>query len=161
MSSLPPSSRARSLPIEGLRGLAIFLVLLHNIDAFPDEGLFRAPSAVSYAGWVGVQLFFVISGYLITGGLLDTRSASNYFSGFLMRRVLRILPLYLFALVLFLVVLPRILELPVEILRTYSEQAPLWLFMNNWTQPYSGAVYWFPHFWSLAVEEQLTWYGRQ
>jgi peptidoglycan/LPS O-acetylase OafA/YrhL len=148
-----------SPPLDGLRGLAILLVILHNADAFTDTGAAGVLAVVSNAGWVGVQLFFALSGFLITGNLLATLGASNYYSGFFARRALRIFPLYFLALAALLLVLPGVVTLSPDILATYQRQGPLWLFLNNWFQPFEGAVYWFPHFWSLAVEEQfyLVW----
>jgi peptidoglycan/LPS O-acetylase OafA/YrhL len=146
--------------LDGLRGLAILLVIPHNTDIYAAIKNWTWPLAlVAHAGWIGVQLFFVLSGYLITRNLLRDRGASNYFTMFYGRRVLRIFPLYYLVLVAFLVVLPRLVTLTPEILESYRYQTWLWVFLNNWAQPVSGNVHWFPHFWSLAVEEQfyLIW----
>jgi peptidoglycan/LPS O-acetylase OafA/YrhL len=69
--------------LDGLRGIAILLVLLFHAD-------------ILAMGWMGVQLFFVLSGFLITRLLLDarTQSAATFFGGFYWRRSLRIFPLY-------------------------------------------------------------------
>jgi peptidoglycan/LPS O-acetylase OafA/YrhL len=67
--------------LDGLRGLAILLVLFIHFFGFVP-------------GWLGVDLFFVLSGFLITGILIDSKKSSNYYSRFIIRRVLRIFPLY-------------------------------------------------------------------
>ena len=78
--------------LDGLRGLAILLVIPHNADAF--HGTLWPAAILAHLGWIGVQLFFVLSGFLITGNLLDSRNAPNYYRSFFARRVLRIFPLY-------------------------------------------------------------------
>lgn len=152
------SNRIASL--DGLRGIAILLVIPHNSDIFPAVKNWAFPFAVlSHAGWTGVQLFFVLSGFLITGYLLDSRGSPNYYRAFFARRVLRIFPLYFLVLIIFLLILPHIVQLSEARLETYDQQVWLWVFLSNWTQPFNGTVVWFPHFWSLAVEEQfyLVW----
>ena len=72
---------ARSNAVDALRGLAITLVAGQHWLGLPF-------------GWTGVDLFFVLSGYLLGGILIDNRNARNYFSTFYMRRAFRILPLY-------------------------------------------------------------------
>lgn len=155
------TSRAEHIPaLDGLRGIAILLVIPHNGDLFSGVSGWLWPIAMLvHAGWTGVQLFFVLSGYLITRGLMDTAGADNYYSAFYARRALRILPLYFLVLLVFLVLLPKLVTLDPQILATYHQQMWLWLFLSNWTQPFQGTVYWFSHFWSLAVEEQfyLVW----
>lgn len=146
--------------LDGLRGIAILVVIPHNINAFNGTKEFeQIPAIVSHAGWIGVQIFFVLSGFLITSQLLRDQGATNYFSSFYMRRVLRIFPLYYLALAVGLFLVPHLMALPPDKLQSFSHASWLWVFLNNWTQPFSGSVYLFSHFWSLAVEEQfyLLW----
>src|SRR4051812_36414361 len=82
--------------LDGLRGIAILLVLAHH---FFDGANSTNPIATVFlnacrAGWCGVDLFFVLSGFLITGILYDTKQDPNFFKNFYMRRFLRIFPLY-------------------------------------------------------------------
>jgi peptidoglycan/LPS O-acetylase OafA/YrhL len=158
MSNPSPSSRT-SYPhiaaLDGLRGVAILLVLLHGFDVIvPSNGIGRALDVALDLGWVGVQLFFVLSGFLITGILLDTRLAPGYFGSFFARRVLRIFPLYYGVLLLAFLVLPR-----VGMIVGGNHQLWLWLYVANFFAPFGYGEPAFPHFWSLCVEEQfyLLW----
>lgn len=91
--------------LDGIRAIAIWMVLLvHLITGFPSPqgalGFLPRPMVVAIGhGWLGVDLFFMLSGFLITGILLDTRERPHYFRNFYARRFLRIMPLY-FTLVL-------------------------------------------------------------
>jgi len=146
--------------LDGLRGIAILLVIPHNSDTFLAVKNWAFPFAMlAHVGWTGVQLFFVLSGFLITSVLLDSRGSGNYYRTFYARRVLRIFPLYFLILVIFLLLVPHLVQLSPETLATYQQQKWLWIFASNWAQPFQGTVVWFPHFWSLAVEEQfyLVW----
>lgn len=146
--------------LDGLRGLAILLVIPHNADVFSHASAFMWPAAMlAHAGWIGVQLFFVLSGFLITGNLLDSQRSSNYYSSFFARRALRIFPLYYGVLVLGLVVLPHVATLSPQTLASHTHQIWLWTFLVNWAEPFDRTVWGFPHFWSLAIEEQfyLVW----
>jgi peptidoglycan/LPS O-acetylase OafA/YrhL len=133
--------------LDGLRGLAILIVVLYHCRTVGRPP--RAIASLFEIGWTGVDLFFVLSGFLITGILLDSRSASNYFSSFYARRVLRIFPLYYLALSLVL------LGGSLRLLPSGDHAGtPAWYFIyaQNWKfvdVPFLG------HFWSLAVEEQF------
>lgn len=145
--------------LDGLRGLAILLVILHNADASSADGWTWPLNVTAHAGWIGVQLFFVLSGFLITSNLLDAQGSTNYFRSFFARRVLRIFPLYFGVLFAALVVLPTVVSVPADTIVSHDNQVWLWAFLVNWTQPFGHGVQSFPHFWSLAVEEQfyLLW----
>jgi peptidoglycan/LPS O-acetylase OafA/YrhL len=146
--------------LDGLRGLAILLVIPHNADVFgPVSGLLWPAALLAHAGWVGVQLFFVLSGFLITSNLLDTQQAGNYYQSFFARRTLRIFPLYYGTLFVALIVVPHFVALAPEVAATHVHQVWLWTFLVNWAEPFGKAVHGFPHFWSLSVEEQfyLVW----
>jgi peptidoglycan/LPS O-acetylase OafA/YrhL len=103
-----------------------------------------------------VQLFFVLSGFLITGVLLDTKGRGGYFRSFYGRRVLRIFPLYYLLLVVLSFVLPRLGHVP-PLLQADPRAMPLaWIYLSNWTLTVPAPI---GHCWSLAVEEQfyLVW----
>lgn len=150
----------RHLPaLDGIRGLAIIWVVFHNTlaDSFaPSGGPLHIVALLAHPGWIGVQLFFALSGFLITAGLLDSRGRDNYFSGFYAKRALRILPLYYAVLLIVLVILPGVVGAAGELHSAFRDQVSLWLFVSNWTHLAPNG---FGHFWSLAVEEQfyLVW----
>lgn len=96
--------------LDGIRGVAILWVVLHNCMArelAPVHGAWHALNALGGTGWIGVELFFALSGFLITAGLLDTQRTPHYFGNFYAQRALRILPLYYTVLLILLVILPR------------------------------------------------------
>jgi peptidoglycan/LPS O-acetylase OafA/YrhL len=91
---------ARVASLDGLRGIAIFWVVAYHLlgdDLLIAQSPFLAV-LISF-GWMGVTLFFSLSGYLITANLVRTRDNPDYFSGFIKRRATRLLPLYLLLLV--------------------------------------------------------------
>lgn len=134
-----------------MRGVAILLVILVH--------LFRYYKWVSF-GWMGVDLFFVLSGFLITGILVDTRKESDYYKKFLFRRVLRIFPLYYFFLILFFIGFPSLsIDAQIEHYSYLnSNQFWFWTYIQNWLfvsdhdYPEINII---SHFWSLAIEEQF------
>jgi peptidoglycan/LPS O-acetylase OafA/YrhL len=149
------SSTERLPALDGIRGLAIIWVVLHNTTDLLAPTLHGASHLLAlllHPGWIGVQLFFALSGFLITGILLDTQRAANYFLAIYAKRALRILPLYYTVLLLLLVIVPSLQRGPSLLHATSKEQFSLWLFIVNWT---NAAPYGFAHFWSLAVEEQF------
>src|SRR6185295_2902058 len=97
--------------------------------------------------------------FLITGILLDTQQAQNYYSGFYARRTLRIFPLYFGVLAATFIVLPLLWTLPSSIALDQKNQIWLWTYSSNWASIFGAGSKTFPHFWSLAVEEQfyLVW----
>jgi peptidoglycan/LPS O-acetylase OafA/YrhL len=149
----------RRIPqLDGVRGIAILLVMLHNQrETFPSLHLDR----LFANGWMGVDLFFVLSGFLITGILLDTRHAENYFGTFYVRRSLRIWPLYVALLVFMFAVVPRFGA--AEARTVFEKSSPWWaypLFLQNLLVPVpTSAAGPLAVTWSLAIEEQfyLVW----
>lgn len=114
---------------------------------------------IKYAGaltWCGVDLFFVLSGFLIGGILLDNKNNKNYFKTFYIRRICRIFPLFFLWLSLFYILTSY---LPVENNRVFYEPYPLWsyaLFIQNFfLGETSFGSSWLAITWSLAIEEQF------
>jgi peptidoglycan/LPS O-acetylase OafA/YrhL len=145
----------RRIPqLDAVRGLAILVVMAHNISLkYPvlhSEQWTRD-------GWMGVDLFFALSGLLITGSLLDTKESANYFKNFYVRRCLRIWPLY-YALIFFMFVVVRFLS-PAEFQEVVRTSSPWWafpLFLQNFLLPIStNAAGPLAVTWSLAIEEQF------
>ena len=111
-------------------------------------------------GWSGVDLFFVLSGFLITGILLDTRSSPRYFQTFYLRRVLRIFPLY-FAYLFLILVAARWGWRWYSGVDVWRSTNPGWYFtyLLNWKWDHGYNDLFLGHLWSLAIEEQfyLVW----
>ena len=149
----------RVLQLDAVRGVAILLVIIHNTD-----GKYPLPllQAMADSGWMGVDLFFVLSGFLITKILLDTRNSGAYFKNFYARRCLRIWPLY-YSLLFVIFVLVPLLRPSESTVIFQARSSPWWsypLFLQNFLVPRSsGALGPLGVTWSLAVEEQfyLLW----
>jgi peptidoglycan/LPS O-acetylase OafA/YrhL len=153
--------------LDGLRGTAIFFVLMYHYtqrQPTADPHIFRFYlENLFLIGWSGVDLFFVLSGFLIGGILLDARDSASYFKTFYMRRFFRIIPIYyawIFTYILIVSVAGAAL------VARYGSGAITkpgfaiyghFLFLQNLAViPLAGlARPWFISLWSLAVEEQF------
>lgn len=158
----PPTDTARVAHLDGLRGCAILMIVALHFLVHPGQYAIATAGAYLQKYFLclsmGVDLFFVLSGFLIGGILLDRRDATNYFSVFYLRRSARIFPAYFLLLAVWL--LTGIVA---------SRPAMNWLLepaVAGW--PYAAYVqnfamawhnHWGPHFvaptWSLAIEEQF------
>jgi peptidoglycan/LPS O-acetylase OafA/YrhL len=161
-----PVGAGEQLPeLEGLRGLAILLVMLHHFTIYggmqPAVGVDRVYYQLARAGWCGVDLFFVLSGFLITGILLDAKGGTSYFRNFYLRRALRIFPLYYGVLIAIFWVLPNVMLPPPTLREEVAAQGWYWTYLLNVRTAQTGwpHLLGLGHFWSLAVEEQfyLLW----
>jgi peptidoglycan/LPS O-acetylase OafA/YrhL len=153
-------SAHRHVPeLDGIRGLAILAVLvLHFLGGVPPVGgLERAVFKLANFGTYGVALFFVLSGYLITGILIDSKGQPAYFRNFYARRTLRIFPLYYGVLLVGLTLWPERWS-PPGLAVSREHQAWLWAYVANFfvaARASWDALPYFSHFWSLAVEEHF------
>jgi peptidoglycan/LPS O-acetylase OafA/YrhL len=150
--------------LDGLRGIAIMAVVLFH--ARPEPASLFNPLPWLYTllglGPTGVDLFFVISGFLITSILMSTKGSTprSYFWSFYARRTLRIFPLYFFAVAAFFYVGLPVLHNTGALLQTdRSAQIWYWTYLVNWNDAAGHIIPYVAHFWSLAVEEQfyLLW----
>jgi peptidoglycan/LPS O-acetylase OafA/YrhL len=165
----------RHLPaLDGLRGLAVLMVLCAHLCErfFFLKDPWRVAATMGWAGWTGVDLFFVLSGFLITGILWESRTANHYFKNFYARRTLRLFPLYYATLAIVFGILPLTLplfhsgpgpwrELGAELQKT-KDVSTYWIWYVTYSVDFllasKGAIF-TAHFWSLAVEEHfyLAW----
>lgn len=127
--------------LDGLRAISILSVLFFHLNV-PGFSL----------GWSGVFLFFVISGFLITGILLDAKGQEHYYKNFFIRRSLRIFPIYYISLIA-IYVLSCLLNKPNSDFFWYL------IYGQNYLLGFTGFAAAFPasfsHTWSLAIEEQF------
>lgn len=157
-----PESLLRPLmpELNSIRGIAVLLVIFFHGFSFRYgiAGLSGFPKLfvkATFPGWMGVDLFFVLSGFLITGILLDSKNKADYYRSFYIRRALRILPLY-YAVLLLLAILTR---------TGWVDRRASWAFLglsffylSNVTELFSVPMQ-YGVLWSLAVEEHfyLLW----
>ena len=136
--------------LDGLRGIAFLLVFALHTDYLQ-------------AGWVGVQLFFVLSGFLITGILLDMKKAlppREYFFKFYGRRFLRIFPLYYFYLLLMSGVVLWLITIAyrpnyMKLFLGQIQYAAFYVYDFFFATNFFKHSLFLDHFWSLSVEEQF------
>lgn len=138
--------------LDGLRGIAALMVMFFHFNWQPLSSLLVK---IAVFGQTGVDLFFVLSGFLITRILLVTKYKENFFRNFYIRRIVRIFPLYYGFLILTYFILPlfKIGDTP-----PFSHQVWYYLYLQNISDTFafaglqsSGPT----HFWSLAVEEHF------
>lgn len=147
----PPRNTVRR-DVQGLRALAVIAVILNHMLGWPA------------GGFIGVDVFFVLSGYLITGLLLreHDRTGTISFTGFYRRRIKRIMPAAVLVLVV-TVAVSSVLTPGARFLRTAADSFWALLFSANWNLAIQGTDYFqqdllpspVQHYWSLAVEEQF------
>lgn len=147
--------------LDGVRGLAILMVMMFHIfkraDYFSNNEYLRFISKLSAIGWAGVDIFFVLSGFLITTILLKTKPEKNYFRNFYARRALRIFPLYYITISILLYILP--FTDPERGMQTQGLWPFYYLYQQNWTFITTAPSFLVSVTWSLAIEEQfyLIW----
>ena len=167
MSRAQPADQPRELlryipALDGVRGMAILLVLMFHLlwsNSETGSRLLNLVVVIRGSGWVGVDLFYSLSGFLITGILFESLHDPRYFRNFYARRFLRIMPLYygvvvlLFGLVAFGLHQPA--ARPLGLLLAYLNNTPLWWHSTTG----KTLIDLTNHLWSLAVEEQfyLVW----
>jgi peptidoglycan/LPS O-acetylase OafA/YrhL len=152
--------RAHMHELDTLRGIAVLLVLFFHGFGFAFglgglSGLPRLFVAATLPGWTGINLFFVLSGFLISGILIDTKQRPDYYRRFYYRRALRILPLY-YAVLCLLAVLCR---------TGLTDRSASWgflgiscIYLSNLSDLF-GVPMQYGVLWTLAIEEHfyLLW----
>ncbi len=162
LAARPFIGKQKHLPaLDGVRAIAILMVMFfHFFQHLPvqSNSFWRLFGKLTSLGQTGVDLFFVLSGFLITGILLDSRGKRNALKFFYLRRTLRIFPLYYFYLLAAFTLLPA-LHLAPRV--PVGQQWWFWLYCENIQDTFvRNFTMWGPgHFWSLAVEEHfyLVW----
>ncbi|MFM2295735.1 MAG: hypothetical protein RLZZ350_2148 [Verrucomicrobiota bacterium] len=141
--------------LDGIRALAALMVMAFHLVR--HHGLPASVIKFSAFGQTGVDLFFVLSGFLITRILLLSKDSPHYFRTFYARRTLRIFPLYYGFLIIHFFVLPLVLGMKIS---SFNAQWWAWFYLQNLPQTFPSLTDSGPgHFWSLAVEEHfyLLW----
>jgi len=156
-----PFSKKHISSLDGLRGVAFLLVFFRHfgLTSHATSPWLKLLTKITYAGWVGVDLFFALSGFLITGILLDTREDRRYFANFYARRALRIFPIY-YATLGVLLLLTSLIHLQWQ-----RGHIAYWMYLGNVAYNFDPSLsvlqpaVSFVHLWSLAAEEQfyLLW----
>ncbi len=163
----PIDYRMRFPALDGLRALAVTLVFADHYGGGGTHGgfLLRAINEVRLRGGAGVDLFFVLSGFLITGVLFDTRHDSHFFKRFFARRSVRIFPLVFLLFAILAILTPIVgyrwrwqqLSFLVYVGNFFANAHPLLYIVPSPRHPMAQAS--LAHLWSLCVEEQfyLAW----
>ena len=151
--------------LDGIRGIAILAVLASHsmlLQVFGPTPFWDFLRHALIPGWAGVDLFFALSGFLITGILLRTKASPNYFQSFYWRRILRIFPIYYMTLIFLLGVGHFSHFFHATLPSSPAYRASYFFFMQNmpvFARGYLPSIPLLGPYWSLAVEEQfyLLW----
>jgi peptidoglycan/LPS O-acetylase OafA/YrhL len=164
MASIFKSTANRIPELDGIRGLALIMVLIYHLinnqilltdNPSQFEIIIRK---LSYFTWSALDLFFVLSGYLIAKVLIENKSSENYFRTFYIRRILRIMPLFYLLLLCYYILRTTGIADPEGFL--FNNELPLWsyfVYIQNYMMAYSGtygAKILTPT-WSLGLDEQF------
>ena len=151
----------RIIELDGLRGIAILMILIWhyftNLSFSVPDYLTKFLTKLTMLTWSGVDLFFVLSGFLIVGILLDNKNSKNYFKVFYIRRICRIFPLYYAMCIIYIVLSQSGINISYWL---FNPAIPSWsylLFLQNifMTIQNTYGGHWLAITWSLAVEEQF------
>ena len=159
--------KQRLIELDGLRGFALIMILVFH--AVSQEGDYPVGTLLYYLqrtfamGWTALDLFFVLSGFLIGGILMDARDSQTYFKTFYARRIFRIVPVYFLWVSLYVLMATFASDLVVKFSNSglrpplnFSIWSHFLFLQNSFNFHFAGlAGAWFGHLWSLAVEEQF------
>lgn len=155
--------------LDGIRGVAILMVCFVHFFSVNESSLYETNKyigvllfKISFLGLKGVELFFILSGFLITNILYNSKNSKRYFLSFYSRRFLRIFPLYYFVLGVSFFILPSLISINANGRNIIENQGWLWTYTSNLTNIFypidwgnGGNLPSFGHFWSLCVEEHF------
>jgi peptidoglycan/LPS O-acetylase OafA/YrhL len=158
-----PRESKRIPELDGLRGVAIFVVILCHYIADgpvgPPHSLAARTGEILGLGTTGVDLFFILSGFLIGGILLNSRSSPRYYRTFYLRRFFRIIPIYYSWLIIFGLFMLAARNWGVAGGAEFRTTTPYWAYFGFLQNYFQGSTaiqaYWLIPLWSLAVEEQF------
>jgi peptidoglycan/LPS O-acetylase OafA/YrhL len=161
-----PKLQGRIPELDGIRGLAILLVLIFHYVFDLSVRYAKLDWQIKFVQslrlcWSGVDLFFVLSGFLIGGILLDAKYSASYYRTFYLRRLHRIVPIYFISIAIFIIgIYCAGPSPPAPLADLFNRQIPLWsfpLFLQNifMTLQHRYGSGWMAVTWSLAVEEQF------
>ena len=143
--------------LDGVRAIAVLIVICFHFWQGFTLGPYTLVGKLAVWGQTGVDLFFVLSGFLITGILLDSKGSEHFLRNFYVRRILRIFPLYYATLLAIYLVCPL---LHLNEWTPWKQSVWFWVYLQNIPATFAPALGSGPgHFWSLAVEEHyyLFW----
>lgn len=145
--------------LDGVRGIAALMVVVFHFFTYPNSSYLEKLilfQKITEFGQHGVSLFFVLSGFVITRILINTRNDQEYFKTFYKRRILRILPLYYLFLFVYYIFTPSLTDTDWI---DFNFQLPFYFYLQNLTEILNIKALGPGHYWSLAVEEHfyLLW----
>jgi peptidoglycan/LPS O-acetylase OafA/YrhL len=153
-------SPTRIPALDGLRGLAALVMVLYHlfVAGWSDSPSIHLLQKFTTAGWVGVDLFFVLSGFLITRILLNSLDSTSFFGTFYARRALRIFPLY-YLVVFFVIAFPNLLAIHwsgLQWVYLANLQNNLGFFLSRpWFRAHPPDLAAIQHLWTLGLEQQF------
>jgi len=148
--------------LDGLRTIAILLVLVWHYfnnqvtnDLF--DGAIQKVTSITYLSWSGVDLFFVLSGFLIGRILIANKESNNYFKVFYLKRFLRIFPPFYLILIAFFILLATGYgsSFPWLTKNPFPWYSYVFYIQNFWVESFGFGPNWLGVSWSLALEEQF------